>query len=308
MLEPRRAQNQEPTYLRRGLPTRCSLSILILVLGCGGSIFILLLNSHAASLSSDVATAALPVGAGSSAAASTRGDFPVFPHTQPGHARLPCLLCHQRGDNSPRPKLPGHTPCTGCHAQQFADARSPICTICHTDPGSGAVKSFPPLKSFNMVFDHARHTATAGLRASCATCHKPTRRGVALSIPSRQGAHPTCFQCHGPNARSGGRDLSSCNTCHHIGGYARTSESSQAERVNFSHAKHGAGARLNCHSCHQVRAGAPQRRQVTAPVPQEHNRSLRAQNCMTCHNGQRAFGGYDFSSCKRCHTAGTFRF
>jgi hypothetical protein len=29
---------------------------------------------------------------------------------------------------------------------------------------------------------------------------------------------------------------------------------------------------------------------------------------MTCHNGKRAFGGDDFSSCKRCHQGAHFYF
>jgi hypothetical protein len=29
---------------------------------------------------------------------------------------------------------------------------------------------------------------------------------------------------------------------------------------------------------------------------------------MTCHNGKRAFGGDDFTSCKRCHTGPAWRF
>jgi hypothetical protein len=29
---------------------------------------------------------------------------------------------------------------------------------------------------------------------------------------------------------------------------------------------------------------------------------------MTCHNGKRAFGGDDFSACKRCHTGAAWRF
>lgn len=237
---------------------------------------------------------------------ATAQDFSRFAHTQTGHARLPCLLCHRREDNSPLPRLPGHTPCTGCHAQQLTNPASNICVICHTDARSGAVKPFPPLKSFNLVFDHARHTA--GLRVACAACHKPTRRGAAYSIPAGSSAHETCYQCHQPRALVNGRDISSCNTCHHAGPYARTPELAQAYRVNFSHAKHGVRSRLSCASCHQVRASRPQRQQVTAPVPQEHNRRLRAQSCLTCHDGQRAFGGYDFASCKRCHTGRSFGF
>ena len=87
-------------------------------------------------------------------------DYSKFLHSSRNHARLPCLLCHRRESNSPRPLLPGksqHTPCTGCHAQQFSNSDSPICTICHTDVKSGAIKSCPRLKSFSMKFDRSRH-------------------------------------------------------------------------------------------------------------------------------------------------------
>src|SRR3954469_11714929 len=88
-------------------------------------------------------------------------DFSKFLHTNPQHARLPCLLCHRREDNSPRLKLSGHMPCSGCHTQQFADAASPICTVCHTNAQSGALKNFPPLKTFGVNFDHATHVRGA---------------------------------------------------------------------------------------------------------------------------------------------------
>jgi c(7)-type cytochrome triheme protein len=237
------------------------------------------------------------------------GDFSKFLHSSPNHARMPCLLCHRRESNSPRPNLPGgagHAPCSGCHAQQFANTESPICTICHTDVGSGALKSFPRLKSFRVVFDHARHLNMG--RVSCATCHRPARGGVALSIPAGFNAHATCYGCHTPRAQSGGRDISSCGTCHKLGGYSRTPTSALAFRMNFSHAKHSAAQKLNCNDCHQVRAGLPQRRQVTAPEAANHHASGRSQSCMTCHNGKRAFGGDDFSVCTRCHTGTRWRF
>ena len=66
----------------------------------------------------------------------------------------------------PQPTLPGkasHAPCTGCHAQQFANPASEICTICHTDAQSGKVKSFPPLRSFNVEI-RSRETCSAALR------------------------------------------------------------------------------------------------------------------------------------------------
>lgn len=233
-------------------------------------------------------------------------DYSKFLHNSRNHARLPCLLCHRRESNSPRPQLPGrsdHAPCAGCHAQQFSNSDSPICTICHTDVKSGAVKSFPRLKSFRMTFDHSRHVNIEGV--SCATCHRPARGGVALSIPSGFNAHATCYRCHTPRAQSGGRDISSCRTCHQLGGYRRTPEYAAAFRVGFNHAKH---QKLTCNECHQVRAGMPQRRQVTSPAPLNHHARPGSESCMTCHDGKRAFGGDDFSVCKRCHTGTRWQF
>ncbi len=233
-------------------------------------------------------------------------DYAKFQHSSRNHSRLPCLLCHRREGNSPRPKLPGssgHLPCAGCHAQQFSNSESPICTICHTDVKAGTLKSFPRLKSFRMKFDHSLHVKMESV--SCATCHRPTRSGVALSIPAGFNAHTTCYQCHTPAAQSGGRDISSCGTCHQLGGYSRTPDFAQAFRVGFNHSKH---QKVACNECHQVKAGMPQRKQVTAPEPLNHHATGRAQSCMTCHDGKRAFGGDDFTVCKRCHTGSAWHF
>ena len=224
-------------------------------------------------------------------------NYSQFKHDDRNHARLPCLLCHRRENNSPQPTLPGkaaHTPCTGCHAQQFSNPASAICTICHTDVQSGKVKAFPPLRSFDARFDHARHAGTA-----CATCHRSNRRGVGLSIPSRLNAHVTCFSCHTPDARN----ISSCNTCHQLGRLVRTPEQAPAYRVGFSHANHDATEKLGCGACHRSRG-----RQVSAPLPLNHHAPVGASSCATCHNGQRAFGGDDFSACKRCHKGSTWHF
>jgi c(7)-type cytochrome triheme protein len=233
-------------------------------------------------------------------------DYSKFLHNTQNHARLPCLLCHRRDSNAPVPRRPGasqHLPCAGCHAQQFTNADSPICTICHTDVKSGALKPFPRLRSFRMKFDHARHVNMSNV--SCATCHRPARGGVAMSIPASFNAHTACYLCHTPRAQSGGRDISSCGTCHQMGGYSRTPQFTQAFRVGFSHAKHD---KMACNECHQVRAGMPQRRQVTAPEPLNHHATGRSQSCSTCHDGKRAFGGDDFTTCKRCHTGATWHF
>lgn len=233
-------------------------------------------------------------------------DYGKFQHSSRNHSRLPCLLCHRRDSNSPVPTPPGasgHLPCAGCHAQQFSNSESPICTICHTDVKSGALKPFSRLQSFRMKFDHSRHVAMGSV--SCATCHRPARAGVAMSIPSGFNAHTTCYRCHTPRAQSGGRDISSCGTCHQLGGYARTPELMPAFRVSFSHAKH---LKVTCNECHSVKAGMPQRRQVSTPQPLNHHATGQGLSCMTCHDGKRAFGGDDFSACKRCHSGTAWRF
>jgi c(7)-type cytochrome triheme protein len=235
-------------------------------------------------------------------------DYSQFKHDNPKHARLPCLLCHRRENNLAQPTLPGkaqHAPCTGCHQQQFADKSNTICTICHTDVQSGRVKAFPPLRSFNAKFDHAAHT-TSG--AACATCHRRSRGGVALSIPDRLNAHVTCFACHTPDAKANGRDISSCSTCHQLGRLVRTSEQAAAYRVGFSHANHDASEKLACAGCHRVRAGVAQGRQVSSPLPLNHHAPAGATSCASCHNGARAFGGDDFSTCTRCHKGPNWKF
>src|ERR1051326_170043 len=52
----------------------------------------------------------------------------------------------------------------------------------------------------------------------------------------------------------------------------------------------------------------PVTRQVSAPSPLNHHASMRAFSCASCHNGKRAFGGDDFSVCKRCHKGSAWHF
>lgn len=290
----------------RALRRRRWLALSIVLLGCVGAAFIIIssLRVSASPPQESLRATFIPVEMQESSA-----DFSKFSHTQT-HAALPCLICHRRENNSPQISLPGHTPCSGCHTQRFNDTRNPICTVCHTDVSSGAVKAFSSLKSFNMKFDHALHTMGAARPGNgCATCHQGTNRGAALSIPAGFNAHATCFQCHTARAQSpAGRDISSCSTCHTAGSYVRTTTQANAYRVSFSHAKHSARQRLSCTDCHNVRAGASQSHQVTAPQPLMHHASERAQSCLSCHNNKRAFGIESFGDCKKCHQGAHFYF
>lgn len=232
-------------------------------------------------------------------------DYSDFAHSSSAHARLRCTVCHRRGNESPQTIRPGHRPCSSCHSEKFASMKGPICTVCHTnsEPKGPELKSFSGLKSFNMKFNHARHA-----NAGCATCHKPMNRSVALSIPAGKSAHSTCNQCHGFGAQKGGRDLASCDVCHQPGKYQRLPVFGKAYKIRFSHAEHGSRQKLSCSDCHRVKVGVPPRRQMTGPLPAMHRASEGGQSCMSCHNNKRAFGGDDFSDCKRCHQGSTFRF
>ena len=158
-----------------------------------------------------------------------------------------------------------------------------------------------------MKFDHAAHNRGGGRPAEgCIACHKPLRGGVAQSIPVSINAHNQCYSCHTANRIVAGRDIGSCNMCHSLGGYQRTSTIGVAFRANFSHSDHSAKQRLGCADCHSVKAGAAQSKQVSSPIVAQHFSVSRAMSCMNCHNDKRAFGERNFANCKKCHSQPNF--
>jgi hypothetical protein len=242
-------------------------------------------------------------------------DYSKFLHTSQRHASLGCDYCHKRTDNSNTPKFPGHSACTSCHLGQFTTPAVPMCVICHTDTSSNRppLKSFPSSfkERFNVKFDHAQHLkGSARPQNGCAGCHgSPVNRGVGLSIPANLDAHGGCYSCHTPDSKSSaGREIASCGVCHDQKSYSPTSTAARSFRYAFSHAEHGSRQRLACTDCHNVTAGAAQKRQVSSTSPQQHFITTRGQTCATCHNGRRNFGGdLGFNDCKKCHSGSTFR-
>jgi c(7)-type cytochrome triheme protein len=281
-----------------------SLSLALLLVALLGFMIVLIANARAG-VTSAQPTASAPQDVGR--------DYSSFSHTSQRHASLECAACHLRRTNSSTPTFPGHKACADCHLAQFVTPSLPMCAICHTnlEAGNPPLKAFPTAfkERFNMKFDHAQHnTGAARPQTGCAFCHTPTRRGVALSIPAGLSAHNQCYVCHTPGAQGpSGRDISSCAACHAQAPYARTRADARAFRASFSHADHGARQRLGCADCHNLTAGLPQSRQVSRPLTAQHFANSRAQSCMTCHNGRRAFGDADFGDCKRCHRGATFR-
>lgn len=242
-------------------------------------------------------------------------DYSKFLHTSQRHASLLCNSCHQRSDNSATPKFPGHSACTSCHLGQFTTPKIPMCLICHTDVSGNKppLRNFPTSfkETFNVNFDHAQHlTEKTKPKAGCNACHAGlVNRGFGLSIPANIQAHDICYSCHTPESKtSAGKEMASCGVCHSQRAYTPTSTNSRVFRFAFSHARHGTRERLACTDCHRVTAGLAQAKQVSSPAAQQHFPAGRTQNCSSCHNGKRTFGGdLGFNSCKRCHSGQTFR-
>ena len=303
---PETPAQESPWAVSQGLPRkRRSLSLLVLALVCVGVGLGLIREPKSAVFSPDAQAHTLWAGAHSMAETPySVEDFSRFSHSSSAHARLRCSACHRREDNSPESLWLGHRPCSSCHSQKFASLKDQLCTVCHAtaEPKSPEIKTPAGLKSFSVGFDHTRHE-----NVGCGTCHKPASRGVALSIPSGPGAHTTCFQCHSSGASAQGRDLSACDVCHTAGSHARATILAKAYRLNFSHAEHGGRNKLSCNDCHRPRSGV-RSSQMTRPLPAMHRAAAQTQSCASCHNDKRAFGGDNFSDCKRCHQGPTFRF
>lgn len=217
-----------------------------------------------------------------------------FDHAK--HSGVNCSSCHNpvgSGNKMSEITVAMHggqaNSCATCHNEQKAFGANDFsdCRRCHQEVGGAT--------NFGVKFNHAAHAKT-----NCATCHKSSGNG-AFSAPEGEAAHSTCFQCHSPNKDRGSFTSSKCFQCHQIGGTNDISSPPVTTAGKFSHTKH---KDLNCSSCHTTSKGG----QINAPVVLMHKAPKTGINCATCHNNQRAFGGEDFTNCKRCHTGGNFKF
>ena len=232
--------------------------------------------------------------------------FKAFSHGIPEHKRFECNSCHRREGGSLDLKFAGHDSCVGCHISQFTNPeQQTMCTICHDDMKAAqpTLREFPTrfVEGFNMKFVHSAHISGAGRPPEgCASCHEST--GAGKSIPVGIRAHVTCYTCHAPETKIG-----SCNVCHELSPYRRTPPGRYVFKAVFSHRDHAGAQGLNCADCHSVRADAQQGNQVSTIEAQEHKGP--GNNCASCHNGSRAFGGNDptnMTTCARCHSGSGF--
>lgn len=233
-------------------------------------------------------------------------SFKAFSHAIKEHKQFECVSCHRRENGRDGLDFAGHDSCVGCHISQFTNPeQQAMCTICHADMNASppTMQEFPKrfVEGFNMKFEHAAHISGEGRPPEgCASCHESA--GRAKTIPVGVQAHTTCYTCHTPESKIG-----SCNVCHELAPYRRTPVGRYVFRAVFSHRDHSPAQGVSCSDCHSVRAGAPQGSQVTNIAAQEHTGP--GNNCASCHNGSRAFGGNDvtnMATCGRCHTGSGF--
>ena len=232
--------------------------------------------------------------------------FKNFSHSIPEHQKFECNSCHRREGATLDLNFAGHDSCVGCHISQFTNPeQQTMCTICHDDMKAAppTMREFPTKfeEGFNMKFVHSAHISGKGLPPQgCASCHESA--GAGKSLPVGIEAHANCYTCHTPESQIG-----SCNVCHEIAPYRRTPAGRYVFRAVFSHREHSSAQGVNCSECHSVRAGAPQGGQVSTIEAQEHKGA--GNNCASCHNGSRAFGGNDptnMTTCGRCHSGSGF--
>ena len=233
--------------------------------------------------------------------------FTKFSHTIPEHKTFECMSCHQREGKSRELEYTGHESCVGCHLSQFiensvtAENRA-MCSICHASLESKQppMNEFPTKfkEGFNMKFDHAAHNRGEGRPPQgCAACHKPA--GAGQTIPIGISTHNDCYTCHTPETK-----IASCSVCHELASYRRTVPSQYSFKAIFRHSDHTSRQGINCDECHTVAAGAGQGRQVRNISVLQH-RAAPGADCLSCHNGRRAFTGNDpfaVETCTRCHT------
>lgn len=233
--------------------------------------------------------------------------FVEFSHTVPEHKKFECVSCHQREGKSRELEYTGHESCVGCHLSQFIDnsvttQNRAMCSICHSslDSKEPPMKPFPTKfnEGFNMKFDHAAHDRGEGRPPQgCASCHTPA--GAAQTIPAGISTHNNCYTCHTPDSK-----VASCSVCHELAPYRRSVPSQYNFKAIFRHGDHTARQGVSCDECHTVVAGAGQGRQVRNISVLQH-RAAPGADCLSCHNGRRAFTGNDpfaVSTCTRCHT------
>ena len=220
----------------------------------------------------------------------------TFDHNRVEHKKVECSFCHQRTDNEPTPKFPGHSACNDCHQQDFSSTKTALCAGCHKTPieAEPQLISFPGrLKQLGLKgFSHRDHMNPEKMPAgteklSCASCHRFGGRGVEASFPR----HAECYSCHTHQA---GEKLGECATCHteRAASMTYSAGGSAYSLYNFRHGTHV--KRTTCDRCHRTSEPASKTSsdilQISTARGQRHNST-----CFTCHSRAKE------NVCSKCH-------
>jgi c(7)-type cytochrome triheme protein len=201
---------------------------------------------------------------------------------------MPCASCHPLAKTG-EVLVANHTPCAGCHADDFG-AREPItCSACHTgtEPWRPLIadKLPPDDTEFGSAIDHGKHAR------DCASCHSLTTTRTELRPPRGHRACATAG-CH---AMAGGPapQLTACESCHRreLVSLRETDRLSApwSVRATFRHAGHDKTACTKCHV------------DMTAKDVLVLARPPKATCAVDgCHDGKGAFK-VTGTACTRCH-------
>ena len=275
--------------------------------------------------------------------AQEKVDYSRFTHkTHTGAVKLPgsqetrelkCDACHERivsrqpllaaNEHNQRLQVnfPGHKACVECHITQFTKRPLQTCAICHNQSQGMTARppqrDFPARRDYNAYFDGKQHVdhvnkyaLADGKKLECTSCHKPTAKQAALTIP----AHAECYVCHAPNSSDAKAKLKAdCSVCH-------TQMTERAEPFSqlytsrafgafFAHRTHVTYAGGSCAICHTLEGkynqplAAPSKIRVKEHLsPGERS----GRGCFSCHDGgthygRAAFSGEDAGACIKCH-------
>ena len=240
-------------------------------------------------------------------AVSEAQDFSRFQHSNPMHARMPCLLCHKKGRQFRCPKA--FRPHAMLRLPRSAVCRrhNRISPFCHTNAATGAVKRFLPGCKVSAFASTIRGMSVR--RTPLRVTSPRVERHRLCRSPSGVGAHTTCYQCHGPRTEVGGRNIGSCGTCHVPGHLSAEFRRFGGLCQELRPWRTSASGNLNCSSCHTVRPGSARGRQVSSPAVSMHFAAAGTLSCGACHNNKRRFWRKSFYRLQsRCHQNGSFLF
>lgn len=226
-------------------------------------------------------------------------------HDEMGVELSKCSTCHKLDSKykaSPPTSGKDHMPCatSGCHFEEFFATEPVICTVCHesSDP---RVEQKPIIRVrlrsefAGSGLSHQSHVKLVGKKgnAACMRCHGNKYDGQDRP---KTGGHSACAGCHAKNNEP---RMSSCGSCHALGGKSgkekRAEPSEWNVRAKFTHDSHGRDPRksqpTSCVSCHRSVPKASTLAEVKPP---------KMEYCDGCHDGNHAFKTTGFG-CHRCH-------